>query len=299
MKHTLFYFLTHPLYTFHAIRMKISDRYSIEQQWKTCMDYPLDLDNPKSACEKYQWLKLHDRNPLYHKLVDKYEVKKYVADRIGEEHVVKAYGVYDSFEQIDFSKLPNQFVIKCTHDSGGYLVCKDKASFNKKEASWFFKNALRKNHYRKFCEWAYKGVRPRLLVEEYIDSLGKLDSIEYKIICIYGKVAVITVCSGIAHTENTLRFNDHYDMHGNKLPFWVEYKPAGKPLPPKEELDEMISVCEKLSEGIPHVRVDLYRHNGQLYFGEFTFYTWAGYMDFHPKKYDRILGDMFELPTRK
>lgn len=298
MKHSILYFLTHPTYTIHAIRIKLSARYDIEQRWKSTMDYPLNLDNPKTACEKYQWMKLHDHNPLYHRLVDKYEVKQYVAERIGKEHVVKAFGVYDRFEDIDFEALPNQFVLKCTHDSGSILVCKDKSTFDIDAAAQYFKKALKNNHYAYAREWAYKDVKPRILAEEYIDSLGKQDSIEYKIICLYGKVTIITVCSGIAHVEYYKRFNDHYDISGNKLPFWVAYKPADKPLPPKDELDEMITVCEKLSAGIPQVRIDLYRHNGQLYFGEYTFYTWAGLMDFHPKEYDRILGDMFELPTK-
>lgn len=299
MKHSLFYFLTHPSYSLHAARLKLSDRYYIEHAWKKCMDYPLNLDNPKTACEKFQWMKLHDHNPLYHKLVDKYEVKQYVAERIGWEHVIKTLGIYDNFEQINFSELPNQFVIKCTHDSGSVMVCQDKSQFDVDYAAKYFKKALKNNHYAMSREWAYKTVRPRIIIEEYIDSLGKPESIEYKIICLYGKVTIITVCSGIAHVEWSKRFNDHYDIHGNKIPFWVAYKPAGKPLPPKNELDELIAISEKLATRIPQVRVDLYRHNGQLYFGELTFYTWAGFMDFHPKEYDRILGDMFDLPKNK
>lgn len=298
-------FLKDPAYKFVQIALRfvsenrIPDRVFIKYKFHQTLGYPLNLGNPQTACEKFQWLKLHDHNPLYHKLVDKYEVKQYVAERIGYEHVVKTIGVYNRFEDINFAALPKQFVIKCTHDSGSVMVCRDKSNFDTVAAAKHFCRMLNNNHYAMAREWAYKDIKPRILVEEYIDSLGNPNSVEYKITCLYGKVSIITVCSGIAHVEFEKRFNDHYDINGNKLPFWIAYKPAGKPLPPKHELDEMIAVCEKLSSGIPQVRIDLYRHKGILYFGEFTFYTWAGLMQFHPLEYDRILGDMFELPITK
>lgn len=274
----------------------VSDKQHIRYLWSEYMDYPLNLDNPQTFCEKLQWLKLHDHNPLYHKLVDKYEVQKYVAERIGEEHVVKLYGVWNSVDEIDVNSLPNQFVLKHTGDSGGFVVCKDKKKFNWQEAKQKMRlNTDSKNYFLTNREWAYKDVPSRIIAEEYIDSLGKQESIEYKITCMNGKVKMITVCSGIAHVEYEKRFNDHFDREGNRLPFYVNYKPAGLDLPSKEITDELIRLSETLSDGIPQVRVDWYVHKGKIYFGEMTFYTWAGFMDYVPKEWDRKMGDWLEL----
>jgi len=297
MKHFVFYFLVRPKLLIHALKCKLSDKYAIEEQWAHSMDYPLNLKNPQTFCEKLQWIKLHDHDPLYHILVDKYEVKQYVAEKIGSQFVVKTLALYKSVDEIDLDKLPNQFVLKCTHDSGSIVICTDKTQFDMQAAKEKLGQGIATtDYYRNYCEWAYKGVKPRIIAEEYIDTLGKPESIEYKITCINGMVKMITVCSGIAHVEFEKRFNDHFDREGNRLPFYVAYKPAGLNLPPQEEVDEMIEICDKLSAGIPQVRVDLYRHKGQLYFGEMTFYTWAGFMNYVPKEYDKIMGDWLTLP---
>lgn len=260
------------------------------------MGYWMDFNNPKTFCEKLQWLKLHDHNPLYHKIVDKYEVKKYVADLIGDEHIVKLYGVWNSIDEVDFDSLPNSFVLKHTGDSGGLVVCKNKKALDWEAAKQKMKfNPSSKNYYLSNREWAYKDVRPRIIAEEYIDSLGKPESIEYKITCINGKVKMITVCSGIAHVEYEKRFNDHFDREGNRLPFYVNYKPAGLNLPKKEITDELIRLSEILSKDMPQVRVDWYIHKGKIYFGEMTFYTWAGFMHYVPSEYDRIMGDWLDF----
>jgi hypothetical protein len=274
----------------------MSDKFYIETQWRLNMDYPLNLDKPQTACEKYQWLKLHDHNPLYHRLVDKYEVKKWVADRIGEEHIVKTYALYNSVDEIDFDALPSSFVLKCTHNSGGLVVCPDKSKLDRDEAIKTIKEGLSvSDYYLTNREWAYKGVKPRIIAEEYIPILGKADSVEYKLFCLDGKVCLTTVCSGIAHVEYDKRFNDHFDKDGKRLPFYVNYKPAGLELPETSIYKELVRIAEILSQNIPHVRVDLYVYNNVIMFGEMTFYTWAGYMDFVPKEYDRILGTWCEL----
>ena len=288
--------MTHPCVTLSALLSKYSDRYAIEQQWKSCMDYPLDLDNPKSFCEKINWLKLHDHNPLYHKLVDKYEVKEWVAQKIGMEHVVKTYALYNSTDEIDFDALPNRFVLKCTHNSGGLVVCKDKSKLDKKQALKLLSQSMAiKDYYLNFREWAYKGVKPRIIAEEYIESLGRPESIEYKLTCINGKVRMTTVCSGIAHDDFDKRFNDHFDKDGNRLPFYVNYKPAGLDLPKPVIHKQLIDYAELLAKDIPQVRVDFYIHNNAIMFGEMTFYTWAGYMNYVPKEYDCIMGSWLKL----
>ena len=202
MKRSLLYYLTHPSVGFPALMSKISDRYAIEQQWRRCMDYPLDLKNPQTFCEKLQWLKLHDHNPLYHKLVDKYEVKTWIADKIGSEHVIKTYALYNSVDEVEFDKLPSSFVLKCTHNSGGLVICPSKLELDVQKARENISHGMAvRDYYFNNREWAYKGVKPRIIAEEYIDSLGKPESREYKITCLNGKVKMITVCSGIAHVE--------------------------------------------------------------------------------------------------
>ena len=215
------------------------------------------------------------------------------------EHVVKNYGLYNSVDEIDYNKLPNRFVLKCTHDSGSYVVCQDKATFDKEKARAILANGLNAGDFSDMQrEWAYRGVQPRIIAEEYIDTLGKPDSIEYKITCFNGKVRMFTICSGIPHSDFDKRFNDHYDREGNRLPFYVYYKPAGLELPKKPIYEEMVRIAETLSAGIPQVRVDLYEHEGKIMFGEMTFYTWGGMMEFTPKEWDFKLGEMLELPHK-
>lgn len=307
MKHGIKYYLQRPfsvnckaLLALFTLPNKLRLRYSLKAQimdrWDKMMDYPLNLDHPKTFCEKLQWLKLHDHNPIYHKWVDKYEAKIMVSRLIGEEHVAKLYAVYNSVEEIDINALPASFVLKCTHDSGSQVVCPDKNKLDIVAALERLKKGLQvKDYSTDGGGWAYKNINPRIIAEEHIDSLGKPESIEYKLTCINGKVKMITVCSGIAHSDYNKRFNDHFDREGNRLPFYVNYKPAGLNLPKKEITDELIRLSEILSADIPQVRVDWYVHKGQIYFGEMTFYTWGGTMNYVPKEWDRIMGDWLDL----
>lgn len=278
----------------------LSDEKYLKMVFKSFFGYELDLDNPKTYCEKLQWLKLYDRNPKYTTMVDKYEVKKYVADLIGEDHVIPLLsgGVFDNYEEIDFDKLPDQFILKCTHDSGGFSVCKNKKDFDIVGEKKRFKKMLKHNCFQDAREWPYKNVKPRIIAEKYIDSLGNPDSLEYKVTCFDGKVGFVTICQGPAHVELWKRSNDHFTPDFQWMPWWAYYEHA-KVRPKKpEQWDEIIKLAEKLSEGIPEVRVDFYVIDGKVYFGEFTFYTWSGLMHFQPKEWDRKLGDMITLPPK-
>jgi len=277
---------------------QMDDRTYIERQYYSRFQgkKKLNLDAPKTVGDKLNWLKLYDRKPYYWKLVDKYEVKKYVADKIGSEYVIPALGVWDNPEDIDFDILPNQFVLKCTHDSGSIIVCKDKKKIDKKEVCSKLNESLKHNHYKENREWAYKNVKPRVIAEQYVESLGKADSVEYKLSCGNGKVGVITVCIGIPHSTLDVRTNDHFDEEWNRLPFYAVYKNSNKDIARPKQMDDLIKFSKILSEGIPHLRVDWYVVDGHIYFGEMTFYTWAGYMQMVPDEWDTILGDMIELP---
>ncbi len=290
---TRFYFLSA-----HGFYHSLSDEEYIKRLWKYKMDKPLDLENPKTFCEKMQWLKIHDHNPRYTKLADKYEIKKIVAEEIGSEHVVPLLGVWDSFDDIDLSKLPDSFILKTTHDSGGFMICKDKKNFDVSAARKKFSKALKRNFYWSGREWQYKNIPPRIIAEKYIDSLGKPDSLEYKLTCVDGKVVFTTVCKGIAHSGFDDRSNDHFDRDGNRMPWYAYYKPSKTPVSLPAQADEMIGYAEKLSKGIPYVRADFYIVDDIVYFGELTFYTWDGFLKFEPDEWDLKLGEMITLPGK-
>ncbi|MBR0150842.1 MAG: hypothetical protein IJP89_05725 [Synergistaceae bacterium] len=276
----------------------LSDEEFIRRMYKSFMGREIDLDNPKTLCEKLNWLKLHDRRPEYTLMADKYAVKSYVAERIGAEHVVPLLGVWDSFDEIDFDALPEQFVLKCTHDSGGVAVCRDKSTFDRKLARKILEKSLARNYSLLYREWAYKNVPRRIIAEQYIPTLGRSDSVEFKITCLNGIAKLNTICRGPAHTFAWKRTNDHYDRDMKRLKFYVAYK---NPEPPEKippQMHEIMTMSEKLSAGIPYVRVDWYISEGRIYFGEFTFYTWGGFMRFNPPEWDEILGSWLELPAK-
>lgn len=266
---------------------------------RLCFHRKIDWENPKRFTEKLQWLKIFDHNPLYTKLVDKYEVKEYVAGKIGREHVIPTLGVWDCFEDINFDMLPNSFVLKTTHDSGGGIVCEDKNTFDYKAAKRKLKRHLARNFFWKGREWAYKDVKPRIIAEPYIETLGKPNSVEYKLTCFNGRAQNITVCRGIAHDALANRTNDNYNRKLEHLEWWAYYKNGSSEFEFPDVIYDMIQYADILSEGIPQVRVDFYFDEGKVLFGEMTFYTWGGFIHFVPDKTDRLMGDMILLPEKK
>lgn len=237
----------------------------------------IDIDNPKTFNEKLQWLKLYDRKPEYTRMVDKYEAKGYVAERIGEEYIIPTFGVWDKFNDIDFDSLPDQFVLKCTHDSGGLVICKDKSKLDIKSAKEKINRCLKRNYYWSGREWPYKNIKPRIIAEKFLENSNTIGLTDYKIQCFSGMVDSIFVC--------TERFSDsgakyyYFDREWNYLPYCnVNYADSVdlENLRPKC-LSKMIEISEKLSVGIPHLRVDLYNVDDKIYFGELTFYTQSGF----------------------
>lgn len=271
------------------------DREYIEKVFLLWVGYRPNLDNPKTLCEKLNWLKLNNRRPEYTDMVDKYKVKQFVAERVGERYVTPLLGVWDQFEEIDFDKLPEAFVLKCNHD-GVPIVVKNKHQFDKDAAAVAFRKKLKRDYFRGSREWPYKNVQRKIIAEPYYDSLGKRDSVEYKLTCFNGKVKFTTICTGIAHAAFEDRNNDHFDRDWKRLDFSVNYKSSGKQIEKPDFMDEMIAVAEKLADGIPYVRVDFYVIDGQIKFGEMTFFTWGGFMKFDPPQWDEILGSWMKLP---
>lgn len=273
------------------------DKMFLKYKFYRKMGKKLDLDKPKTFNEKLQWLKIYDHNPLYTNLVDKYEVRKYISKIIGEEYLIPLIGVWDNFQQIDFSKLPNQFVLKCTHDSGGVVICKDKEKLNIEEAKKKINSSLKRNYYYACREWPYKNVKPRVICEKYMVDESGVELKDYKFMCFNGEVKCSFVCLN-RNSKNGLNV-DFYDMNWKLMPFERHYPSSGTAIPKPKNFNKMIKFTEKLSKGIPFVRVDFYETNGQMYFGELTFYPGAGFEEFTPESYDCLLGSWIQLTNKR
>ena len=270
----------------------------ISYRFKKKLGYPMDWKNPKTFNQKLQWLKLYDRKPIYTTLVDKYEVKKYIAEKIGEQYIIPTLGVWDSFDEIDFDSLPDQFVLKCTHDSGGLAIVRDKATFDKAKARKQFKIALSRNPYDVTREWPYKNVKPRIIAEQYMENEATHDLRDYKFFAFNGETKAMFIATERASEVEETKF-DFFDMDYNHLDFRNGH-PNADVLPEKPaRFDEMRQLADKLSEGLPQVRVDFYEVNDRVYFGEMTFFHWSGMKPFEPKEWDETFGNWIKLPEKK
>ena len=287
------------IYILNKIKFKnIKDETILKIKYYFVMGKKLDLLKPKTFNEKLQWLKLYDRNPEYAKMVDKYEAKKYVSNIVGDEYVIQTLGIYNNFEEIDFDNLPNQFVIKPTHTSGNIFICKDKNKINYKELNKTINKWLKRKYYYIHREWAYKNVKPKIIIEKYMATEKQKELIDYKFFCFNGEPKFIYVSEGLSnHKTAKISFAD---MNYKKTEFYrKDYKPFTN-LPPKpKNFEKMKELAKKLSKNIPFVRVDFYEIENKVFFSELTFYPCAGYIPFEPEKYDKILGDMLELPKEK
>lgn len=274
----------------------IPDEKYITIKYKLETNQKLNLKEPKTFNEKLQWLKLYDRNPEYTKMVDKYEAKKYVADIIGQEYIIPTLGVWDKFEDIEFDKLPKQFVLKPTHTSGNVFICKDKEKINYKQLRKMINKWLKRDYYLVHREWPYKNIKPKIIAEQYMVDDSGMKLKDYKFFCFNGIAQTILVCS---NRNGSFKNTNFYDINWNLQPFTREkHKNSNEQIKKPKNLDEMITVAEKLSKDIPFVRVDLYEINGKVYFGELTFYPSSGFEGFEPEEWDKKLGDMLELPTK-
>ena len=270
----------------------IPDKQYLKIKYRLKMGKKLNLENPQTYNEKLQWLKLYDRKPIYSKLVDKYEVREIIRKKIGEEYLIPLLGVYEKFNQINFESLPNQFVIKTTHDCGGIVICKDKSKFNQKEAQKKIEHHLRKNYYYMHREWPYKKVKPRIIIEKYMVDESRTELKDYKFFCFDGEPKLMFVATDRGVDT---RFN-FYDMNFKQINLQQHYKNSNKEIDRPKNFDTMISIAKKLSENLPHIRVDLYDVNGHIYFGELTLYHFSGFEKFYPEEYDIILGKELKLP---
>ncbi len=282
---------------FERLSHVIPDKLYLKLIYLIRMGKKLNIDEPHTLNEKLQWIKLYDRNGKYTGMVDKYEMKSYVAGILGTgEYTIPTYGVWDRYEDIDFETLPSQFVLKCTHNSGCFVVCKDKTLFDHKEAKKKLESGLKRNYFWGNREWPYKNVRPRILAEKYEASVGNDDSYEYKMTCFNGRTVFGTICKGPAHVKLNQRSNDFYDRDFKFLQFEVFNKNSQTPISEKPEFwDELVDISDKLSEETKYLRVDFYVINGKPIVGELTFFTWGGFIKFYPEEWDEKFGKMLAL----
>lgn len=272
----------------------LSDEVYLKAIFNAKLNKNLDLGNPKSFNEKLQWLKLYDRNPKYSKLVDKYEVREFISNSIGEEYLIPMIGVWDSVDEINFELLPKQFVLKCTHDSGSVVVCTDKEELDVEKVKKKLNIALKRNYYYPSREWTYKNVKPRIIAEQYMVNDSGEELKDYKFMCFNGEVKCSFVCLN-RYSGNGLNVN-FYDMNWNLMPFERHYPCSKIKVEKPTKFEKMVELATILSQEIPFVRVDFYEINGSIYFGELTFYPGAGYEEFTPEEYDYILGSWIKLP---
>lgn len=272
------------------------DKYYIKKRYKFKVGKELNLKNPQTFNEKLQWIKLYDRNPMYTKMVDKYEVKQYVGEKLGEEYVIPLVGgPWKHFSEIDFSKLPNQFVLKNTHDSGGIAICRNKPSFDKIAAEKKLEYSLKHNYFYYGREWPYKNVKRQIFAEKYMEDSDSRELRDYKFYCFNGQPRFLYISQGL---ENHLTAKMNFlNLDWEKTPFQRNDFSEFDTLPPKpQNFEKMIEFAKILSENIPFVRVDFYEINHNLFFGEMTFFPGGGMVEFEPMQWNKIIGDYIDLP---
>ena len=295
------YFLSHPTKLLPPLFMRcggwLPDKQYLQIFFLLKMGRLLNLKDPKGYNEKIQWLKLYNRKVEYTTMVDKYAVKDYVSKIIGKEYVIPTLGVWDKPEDIDFEKLPNKFVLKTTHGGGntGVIVCKDKSKLDKENAILRLNKSMKQDLFKSLREWPYKNVRKRILAEAYMEDAKTKELRDYKFFAFDGEVKALFIATD--RGSGDVKF-DYFDADFNHLDLVQQHPMSGVDIPKPTCFDEMKQIAGKLSEGIPHVRVDLYEVNGRVYFGEYTFSHHGGCVPFHPKKWDYEFGSWIKLPVR-
>lgn len=292
-------FIENPVYFITSPAAKgwlnwVPDNIYVKALYRATIRRKCNLKNPVGYNEKLQWLKLHDRNPEYIQMVDKYEVRSYIAELFGEEYLVPCLGVYESVDDIDVAKLPEQFVLKCTHDSGSVEICMGKASFDWDAVKSHLESAMKRNYYSTYREWPYKTVKPRIVVEQYMVDDESLDLPDYKIMCFNGEARIIE------HHENRFTGETHtqtfYTRDWNVLPITQPGLPlTHTPVRRPEQLDDMLSMSEQIAKDMYHARIDWYIINGKIYFGEITFYDGSGFEPFDSWEMEEYLGSQIDL----
>lgn len=284
------------LFLFEKIAPIVPDKSYLRVKYYLRMGKRLNLNNPKTFNEKIQWLKIYGRTDINRIMSDKYLVKEFISKEIGDRYVIPLIGVWSSVDEINFDELPDKFVLKCNHNSGtGMVICKDKSLLNIEDVKKGLKKGLKEDYFPISREYAYKNIPRRIIAEEYMEDKKTHELRDYKFFCFDGVPKALFIASGRLKGEHSVTF-DFFDMDYNHLPFTNGHPNSTIPIEKPDCFEEMKSLASRLSRGIPHVRVDFYEVNGRVYFGEFTFSHWGGFMPFVPEKWDEILGNWINLP---
>ena len=275
----------------------VPDSLYLKVLYRVIMGRKLNLKNPKEYNEKLQWLKLNDRKPEYSTMVDKYEVRGYIEDLLGDKYLIPCLGIYDSVDDIDIDALPDRFVLKCTHDSGSVEICKDKSSFDIEGARHRLSQAMKRNYYATYREWPYKYVKPRIIAEGYLEGDGG-DLKDYKVMCFNGEAKIIEVHEN-RFVEGKVHTQTFYDREWNIVPLTqVETVTVDRPGERPRQLDEILRLSELIAKDMYHARIDWYIEGDKIYFGEITFFDGSGFESFSTPEMERMLGDMIKLPEK-
>lgn len=272
----------------------LPDKIYLKKLYKKRMGTDLELRNPITFCEKLNWLKLYDRKPEYTMMADKYAVRDYVKERVGEEYLIPLIGVWDSVEEIDYYSLPNQFVLKCNHDNG-VIICKDKSAFDVEKAKKELLFHYNRNYYKKLREWSYKNIEKKIICEKYMSDDNQPVLNDYKFFCFNGKVKALFIATD---RPVDTRF-DFFDREFNHLPIINGHPNSDKEISKPKQFNKMIEIAEKLSFGIPHVRVDLYVIKDRIYFGEMTLIHYGGFTPLEPEEWEYTFGEWLVLPKKR
>lgn len=275
----------------------VPDSLYLKVLYRVIMGRKLNLKNPKEYNEKLQWLKLNDRKPEYSTMVDKYEVRGYIEDLLGDKYLIPCLGIYDSVDDIDIDALPDRFVLKCTHDSGSVEICKDKSSFDIEGARHRLSQAMKRNYYATYREWPYKYVKPRIIAEGYLEGDGG-DLKDYKVMCFNGEAKIIEVHEN-RFVEGKVHTQTFYDREWGIVPLTqVETVTVDRPSERPKQLEEILRLSELIAKNMYHARIDWYIEGDKIYFGEITFFDGSGFESFSTPEMERMLGDMINLPEK-
>lgn len=290
LHHTL---LDYKIFVLFRLGKLLSDETYIRLFYRLVFKRRIDFNNPRTYNEKLQWLKLHWKQDIFTQMVDKYRAREIVERTIGSEYLIPLLGSWDRFDDIDFDSLPNQFVLKTNHDSQGVIVCKDKSSFDVSQARKKLSKCLRHNYYYNSREYPYRNVQRRIIAEQYMEDKRYGELRDYKFFCFNGECRFFFIATGRLKNEVTF---DFFDRDLNFIPV-KQGHPNSTVLPDMpNNIQEMISLAEKLSSNYPQIRIDLYNIEGRIYFGEFTIFHYGGLVPFVPDSYDSLFGSFIQLP---
>ena len=272
----------------------IPDVPMLKMEYRLKIGKPLHLNPPHTFNEKLQWLKIHDRKPIYTQMADKYGVREIVKKKIGEEYLVPIIGCWNSVDDIPFDSFPNKFVLKCTHDSGSVIICRDKERFDIDDAKRKLNKRLRINPFWWAREWPYKNIKPRIIAEHFLKDRDNEFLPVYKFFCFNGEPKIIQQIQNDKQPNETV---DYFDIEWNRINMIQRFPNSTIPIERPKELEEMVTIAKKLSKGTSFLRVDLYVINGDVLFSEHTFYTDAGFSVFEPEneQWDQKLGAWIDL----